>query len=132
MTKKTQIKTSFPRFQHILFKWKTASTGSSWLLFKKMEENGFHQAKNQFLLVKIWSVSKNCLPSILMTVFTYSRVSNRKGGRNKRGGWQILAKIINGDAGKNKAIRNFVEINHQTILWKYQQKEQKYKGSLCT
>ena len=30
----------------------TASTGSSWLLFKKMEENGFHKPKNQFSLVK--------------------------------------------------------------------------------
>ena len=25
----------------------------------------------------------------------YSQVSNRKGGQNKQGGWQILAKIIN-------------------------------------
>ena len=31
----------------------------------------------------------------------YSRVSNRRGGRNKRGGSQISAKIINGDVGKN-------------------------------
>ena len=38
---------------------------------------------------------------------TYSRVSNRRGGRDKRGGWQILPKItngegaINGEVGKN-------------------------------
>ena len=31
----------------------------------------------------------------------YSRVSSRRGGRNKRGGWQISAKIINGEVGKN-------------------------------
>ena len=42
LTKKNQIKTSFPRFQYVPVKWKTASTGSSWLLSIKMEENGFH------------------------------------------------------------------------------------------
>ena len=31
----------------------------------------------------------------------YSRVSNRRGGRNKRGGWQISAKIINGEGRIN-------------------------------
>ena len=37
----------------------------------------------------------------------YSRVSNRRGGCNKQGGWQILAKLIkgegaiNGEVGKN-------------------------------
>ena len=37
----------------------------------------------------------------------YSRVSNRRGGRNKRGSWQISAKMINlesavnGEVGKN-------------------------------
>ena len=59
---------------------------------------------------------------------SYSRVSNRRVGRNKRGRWQISAKIINGEgainvggwqkppklkngeAGKNTAIRNFIEI----------------------
>ena len=39
-----------------------------------------------------WAVEKNVC---------YSRVSNRRGGQNKRGGWQISAKIINGDVGKN-------------------------------
>ena len=29
---------------------KTASTGSIWLLSEKMEENGLHEPKNQFLL----------------------------------------------------------------------------------
>ena len=32
---------------------------------------------------------------------TYSRVSNRRGGRNKRGGWQISAKMINGEGAIN-------------------------------
>ena len=42
-----------------------------------------------------------------LLVFYYSRVSNRRGGRNKREGWQISAKIINtegainGEVGKN-------------------------------
>ena len=56
----------------------------------------------------------------------YYRVSNRRGGRNKQGGWQIPAKIngegaingqvgkniklINGEAGKNTTIRNFIKI----------------------
>ena len=39
---KKQIKTLFPRFQYVLVKWKTADTGSSWLLSKKMEKIEFH------------------------------------------------------------------------------------------
>ena len=35
---KKEIKTSFPCFQYVLVKWETASTGSSWLLSKKMEK----------------------------------------------------------------------------------------------
>ena len=34
----------------------------------------------------------------------YSRVSSRRGGRNKRGGWQISAKIINGEGTINGEI----------------------------
>ena len=41
--------------------------------------------------------------------FRYSRVSNRRGGRNKRGGWQKSPKLVNGEAGKNTAIKNFIE-----------------------
>ena len=54
-------------------------------------------------------------------ISAYSRVLNTRRGRNKRGGWQILAKIINGEGAtnrkvgrnlqsKNTAIRNFTEI----------------------
>ena len=48
--------------------------------------------------------------------FFCSQVSNRREGRNKRAGWQISAKIINGESaingkvGRNAAIRNFIEI----------------------
>ena len=44
---------------------------------------------------------------IYFTENVYSVVSNRRGRRNKRGGWQISAKIINregainGEVGKN-------------------------------
>ena len=38
---KKQIKTLFPRFQYVLVKWKTASTGSSWLLSKRMGKKCF-------------------------------------------------------------------------------------------
>ena len=31
----------------------------------------------------------------------YSRVSNKRGAQNKWGGWQILAKTVNGEVGKN-------------------------------
>ena len=54
----------------------------------------------------------------------YSRVSNRREGRNKRGGWQISAKIINEEgainreAGKNTAIRNLIEIKSSNNLVK--------------
>ena len=65
----------------------------------------------------------------------YSRISNRRGGRKKRGGWQILAKIINGgwqkspklmnmevglneEAGKSTAIRNFIEMRSSNDLVK--------------
>ena len=61
------------------------------------------------------------------------------GQNSKQGGRQKSPKLTNGEvgvneeAGKNAAIRNFIEINHQTILWKYQQKEhKKYKSSLST
>ena len=37
----------------------------------------------------------------LINTSTYYRVSNRRGGRNKGGGWKISAKIINGEDGKN-------------------------------
>ena len=55
---------------------------------------------------------------------TYSRASNRRGGWNKWGGWQILVKIINGEGaingetGKNTAIRNFIEIKLSNDLVK--------------
>ena len=60
----------------------------------------------------------------------YSRVSNRRRGRNKRGGWQISAIIrngegaingevgINGDTGQNTAIRNFIETKSSSDLVK--------------
>ena len=37
----------------------------------------------------------------LISLRFYSRISNRRGGRKKRGGWQILAKIINREVGRN-------------------------------
>ena len=74
-----------------------------------------------YLAKRFWS---------LLSSPNYSRVSNRKGGPNKGGGWQISAKIINGQVGKNTAIKNFIEIK-SSILRKYQRKEyKKYKGSL--
>ena len=54
----------------------------------------------------------------------YSRVWNRRGGRNKRGGWQESPKLIkgevgiNGEAGKNTTIRNFIEIKSSNDLVK--------------
>ena len=36
--------------------------------------------------------------------------NKRGGGCNKRGGWQRSPKLINGEAGKNKTIRNFIDI----------------------
>ena len=72
----------------------------------------------------------------------YSWLSNRRGGRNKGGGWQILAKIINEEGatngevgkkspkvinrevgineetGKNTAIANFIEIKSSNDLVK--------------
>ena len=61
----------------------------------------------------------------------YSRVSSRRGGRlanfgqnnkrggyNKRGDWQKSQKLINGEAGKNKAVRNFIEIKSSNYLVK--------------
>ena len=35
---------------------KTTSTGSSWLLYEKMEENGFHEPENPSSLFKICSL----------------------------------------------------------------------------
>ena len=50
---------------------------------------------------------KNCKK---WSLFHYSRVSGRREGRNKRGGWQISVKIINGQG----AINGEVDKNHQS------------------
>ena len=63
----------------------------------------------------------------------YSRVANRRRGRNKRGGYQISAKMINGEGaingetGKNKntAIRNFIDIKSSNNLAKISTKRTK-------
>ena len=50
--------------------------------------------------------------------------NNKRGGCNKRGGWQKFPKLINreveinGEAGKNTAIRNFTEIKSSNDLVK--------------
>ena len=38
------------------------------------------------------------------TIFAYSRVSNRRSGWKKRGGWQILIKIINEEGAINEEV----------------------------
>ena len=42
--------------------------------------------------------------------YVYSRVSNRKGGRNKRGGWEILAKIINLESAINEEVGKNLQV----------------------
>ena len=37
-------------------------------------------------------------------MFQYSRVSNRRGGWNKKGSWQISTKIINGKGAINEEL----------------------------
>ena len=65
--------------------------------------------------------------------YEYYQVSNRRRGQNKRGGQQISANIINGEAGKNTAIRNFIEIKSSNNFVKIStKKHKKYKGSLST
>ena len=79
----------------------------------------------------------------MTTYLYYFQVSNsRRGGRNKQGGWQISAKIINGkgainrevgkkslklingevginrEARKNSTIRNFIELKSTKDLVK--------------
>ena len=54
----------------------------------------------------------------LIKIHKYSRVSSRRGGYNKRGDWQKSQKLINGEAGKNKAVRNFIEIKSSNYLVK--------------
>ena len=55
--------------------------------------------------------------------------NNKRGGRNKRGGWQKSPKLINedveinGEAGKNTAIRNFIEIKSSNDLVKISTKK---------
>ena len=75
-----------------------------------------------------------------LSYWNYYPVPNRRGGRNKQGGWQISAKIINGEVGKNlkktdksTAIRNFIEIKSSNDIVKIStKKHKKYKGSLST
>ena len=67
-----------------------------------------------------------------------SAQNDKRGGCNKRGGWQKSPKIINkeaginGEAGKNTAIRNFIEIKSSNVLVKISttKKHKEYKGSL--
>ena len=65
--------------------------------------------------------------------------NNKRGGSNKWGHWQKSLKlrneeiVINGKAGKNTVIRNFIEIKSSNDLVKIStKKHKKYKGSLCT
>ena len=44
--------------------------------------------------------------------------NNKQGGCNKQEGWQKSPKLINGEAGKNTAIRNFIEIKSSNNLVK--------------
>ena len=50
--------------------------------------------------MKIFSDLINNLTRVPLTI-DYSLVSIRRGGQNKRKDWQISAKIINGEVGKN-------------------------------
>ena len=67
-----------------------------------------------------------------------SAQNDKRGGCNKRVGWQKSPKIINkeaginGEAGKNTAIRNFIEIKSSNGLVKISttKKHKEYKGSL--
>ena len=67
-----------------------------------------------------------------------SAQNDKQGGCNKRGGWQKSPEItnkeagINGEAGKNTAIRNFIEIKSSNGLVKISttKKHKEYKGSL--
>ena len=43
--------------------------------------------------------------------YTYSRISNRRGGRNKQGGRQILAKVINGEGAINGEVAKISKVN---------------------
>ena len=56
--------------KYALVERKLISTGSSWLLSEKMEENGFYQQENQFSLVKIWFFFKIWLPLVSVMVST--------------------------------------------------------------
>ena len=44
--------------------------------------------------------------------------NNKRGGCNKRGSWQKSPKVINGEAGKNTAIGNFIKIKSSNDLVK--------------
>ena len=44
--------------------------------------------------------------------------NNKQGRCNKREGWRKSPKLINGEAGKNTAIRNFIEIKSSNNLVK--------------
>ena len=43
--------------------------------------------------------------------YTYSRISNRRGGRNKQGGWQISAKIISKEGAVNREVAKISKVN---------------------
>ena len=42
--------------------------------------------------------------------------NNKRRGCNKRRGWHKSPKLINGETGKNKTIRNFIEIKSSNDL----------------
>ena len=116
-----------------------------------MENFIFCKVSEMLKKTKIKKIKAACLAPVLvflifklypLIVPLYSRVLNRRGGRNKRGCWQNFGQInkqgdcnkqggwqkspkiineevgINGEAGKNTTIRNFIEIKSSNDLEK--------------
>ena len=59
-------------------------------------------------ICKSVTVVKSFGPHCVYTM-SYSRVSNRRGGRNKRGGWQISAKLANGESAINEEVGKYLQ-----------------------
>ena len=86
----------------------------SHLLKKSLMENFiFCKVSEMLKKTKIKKIKAACLAPVLvflifklypLIVPLYSRVLNRRGGRNKRGCWQISAKLINRETVINREV----------------------------
>ena len=73
-----------------------------WYVINDQNNTDYGEGNEIGTTVQFETKSLNQVLVIIQTlIFLYCRVSNRRGGRNKQGGWQISAKLINAEGAIN-------------------------------